>query len=55
MKLLHTMVRVGDLPRAIAFYRKAGYAEVGTHVFVVGRDPQTDRIMTRALAGMGAA
>ena len=42
-------------PRAIAFYRKAGYAEVGTHVFVVGRDPQTDRIMTRALAGMGAA
>jgi GNAT superfamily N-acetyltransferase len=42
-------------PRAIAFYRKAGYVEVGTHVFVVGTDPQTDRIMTRSLAGMGAA
>jgi ribosomal protein S18 acetylase RimI-like enzyme len=42
-------------PRAIAFYRKAGFADVGAHVFVVGTDPQTDRIMTRPLAGMGAA
>ncbi|MFN0097433.1 MAG: GNAT family N-acetyltransferase [Gemmatimonadaceae bacterium] len=40
-------------PRAIAFYRKFGYADVGAHVFVVGTDPQTDRIMTRPLAGMG--
>ena len=42
-------------PRAIAFYRKVGYADVGAHVFVVGTDPQTDRIMTRPLASMGAA
>jgi ribosomal protein S18 acetylase RimI-like enzyme len=38
-------------PRAIAFYLKAGYSEVGTHLFVVGTDPQTDRIMTRSLVG----
>lgn len=38
-------------PRAIAFYRKAGYVDVGAHVFVVGTDPQTDRLMVRPLAG----
>jgi ribosomal protein S18 acetylase RimI-like enzyme len=36
-------------PRAKAFYRKCGFADVGSHVFVVGTDPQTDRIMTRTL------
>lgn len=34
-------------PRAIAFYRKCGFADVGSHLFVVGSDPQTDRIMVR--------
>jgi ribosomal protein S18 acetylase RimI-like enzyme len=42
-------------PRAIAFYRKAGYSEVGSHTFVVGTDPQTDRILTRALDTEGGA
>lgn len=36
-------------PRAIAFYRKVGFVDVGQHVFTVGTDPQTDRIMTRPL------
>lgn len=36
-------------PRAIAFYRKAGFSEAGTTVFHVGNDPQTDRVMVRAL------
>ncbi len=36
-------------PRAIAFYRKAGYTDVGAHTFVVGTDPQTDRILTKSL------
>lgn len=36
-------------PRAIAFYRKMGYVDVGAHVFVVGTDPQTDRLLTRSL------
>lgn len=36
-------------PRAIAFYCKCGFRDVGTHVFMVGTDAQTDRIMTRAL------
>ena len=36
--------------RAIAFYRKAGYVDVGSHTFVVGTDHQTDRILTRSLA-----
>jgi len=36
-------------PRAIAFYRKWGFAEAGEHVFPVGTDPQCDIIMTRVL------
>jgi diamine N-acetyltransferase len=34
-------------PRAIAFYRKFGFAEVGAHDFMLGRDRQTDLIMAR--------
>lgn len=33
--------------RAQAFYRKAGFTDAGSHVFMVGTDPQTDRIMAR--------
>jgi RimJ/RimL family protein N-acetyltransferase len=36
-------------PRAISFYRKCGFLDVGSHVFVLGSDPQTDRIMLRPL------
>lgn len=35
--------------RALAFYRKWGFMEVGSHEFVVGTDPQTDLIMERTL------
>jgi diamine N-acetyltransferase len=35
-------------PRAIAFYRKHGFVEVGSHVFQLGRDPQRDLLMVRA-------
>ena len=34
-------------PRAIAFYRKWDFVEVGDHVFQLGTDPQRDIIMTR--------
>jgi ribosomal protein S18 acetylase RimI-like enzyme len=37
-------------PRAQAFYRKCGFRQVGTQVFVVGTDPQTDHVMLRELA-----
>jgi ribosomal protein S18 acetylase RimI-like enzyme len=37
--------------RAKAFYSKCGFTDVGSHVFVVGTDPQTDRIMARQLQG----
>jgi diamine N-acetyltransferase len=37
-------------PRAIAFYTKYGFSDVGSKVFVVGTDPQTDRVMTRQIA-----
>jgi ribosomal protein S18 acetylase RimI-like enzyme len=40
-------------PRAIAFYRKSGFVEVGDHVFPVGRDPQRDVVMARAVAANG--
>ena len=36
-------------PRASAFYRKWGFVDVGTKGFVLGRDHQTDRVMTRAV------
>jgi ribosomal protein S18 acetylase RimI-like enzyme len=36
--------------RAQAFYRKCGFEKVGTKIFVVGSDPQTDNVMLRVLA-----
>ena len=33
--------------RAQAFYRKAGFMDVGAQTFRLGRDVQTDRVMTR--------
>ena len=36
-------------PRALAFYGKCGFVDVGEHVFLFGTDPQTDRVMARAL------
>lgn len=36
-------------PRAIAFYRKIGFAECGTQVFTLGNDPQRDLVMARRL------
>jgi ribosomal protein S18 acetylase RimI-like enzyme len=36
-------------PRAIAFYVKCGFRDVGSHPFMVGRDLQTDRIMSRVI------
>lgn len=35
--------------RALAFYGKCGFADVGEHVFLFGTDPQTDRVMARIL------
>jgi len=32
-------------PRAIEFYKKWGFNEIGTHVFNLGNDPQKDYIM----------
>ena len=34
-------------PRAIAFYKKFGFLEVGVHVFPLGSDPQRDIVMSR--------
>jgi diamine N-acetyltransferase len=35
--------------RAIAFYTKCGFIDVGEHAFFVGGDEQTDRVMSRSL------
>ena len=35
--------------RAQAFYRKCGFRKVGTQIFLVGTDPQTDNVMLREL------
>jgi len=36
-------------PRAIAFYTKCGFSDVGEKTFVVGTDHQTDRVMAREI------
>jgi ribosomal protein S18 acetylase RimI-like enzyme len=36
-------------PRAIAFYTRSGFRDVGSQGFVLGTDHQTDRIMLRPL------
>lgn len=38
-------------PRAIAFYLKCSFVEVGDHVFPLGNDPQRDIVMARPVAG----
>ncbi len=35
---------------AIAFYRRWGFEDVGSHAFQLGRDLQTDRVMARPVA-----
>jgi ribosomal protein S18 acetylase RimI-like enzyme len=35
--------------RAKAFYRKNGFSDAGSHVYMVGTDAQTDRIFVRSL------
>jgi len=35
--------------RAMAFYRKFGFEDVGSHLFHIGQDPQLDRILARDL------
>ena len=34
-------------PRAVAFYKKFGFSEIGEHVFPLGNDPQRDIVMAR--------
>jgi len=40
-------------PRAIAFYAKSGFVDVGTADFFVGHDRQTDRVLMLDLRGDG--
>jgi ribosomal protein S18 acetylase RimI-like enzyme len=37
-------------PKAIAFYHKVGFTEVGEHIFQLGSDPQRDIILLRRLS-----
>jgi GNAT superfamily N-acetyltransferase len=37
-------------PRALAFYRKAGFSDVGNTIYRVGPDPQTDRVLLAQVA-----
>lgn len=41
-------------PRAIAFYRKCGFAVVGDHVFMLGQDRQRDLILAAPLDGLSS-
>ena len=41
--------------RAKAFYEKTGFTDVGSHTFMVGTDPQTDRILVRPVPAMNVA
>jgi ribosomal protein S18 acetylase RimI-like enzyme len=35
--------------KAIRFYEKQGFNDIGTQTFVLGADVQTDRVMARPL------
>lgn len=41
--------------RAIAFYLKSGFTKVGSHVFIVGADPQTDLVLVSPLLRQAAS
>ncbi len=41
--------------RAKAFYQKSGFVDAGSHMFMVGKDAQTDRILVRILHHSGLA
>jgi GNAT superfamily N-acetyltransferase len=41
-------------PRAIRFYAKHGFEDVGSHGFQLGSDLQTDRVMARPIEGASA-
>lgn len=48
----HDVIWLGvwqENPRAVAFYERWGFQKVGTHVFQLGNDPQTDWIMQRGV------
>lgn len=40
--------------RALAFYRKAGFRDVGSHFFDVGSDRQTDRVLVAVVPAQAA-
>ena len=40
-------------PRAIAFYVKCGYHDVGSAPFLLGTDQQTDRVLVARLTPAG--
>jgi len=42
-------------PKAIAFYKKVGFAAVGEHVFPLGNDPQRDIVMARPVVAAKTA
>ena len=41
--------------RAIRFYERSGFADVGSQAFTLGRDLQTDRVMMRRVAPRSSA
>ena len=41
--------------RAIRFYQKHGFADIGSQVFLLGTDLQTDRVMSRSIREADAA
>lgn len=41
--------------RAMAFYRKAGFVEIGSTYYMVGSDRQTDRVFLASLSPRGSA
>jgi len=40
-------------PRAIAFYKKVGFVDRGSHEFLVGSDRQTDRVLVAPVQADG--
>jgi ribosomal protein S18 acetylase RimI-like enzyme len=41
-------------PRAIAFYAKSGFVDIGSHDFFVGADRQTDQVFVAPVHDPGS-
>lgn len=48
-KVLYLVKRMGENEKALQFYQKHGFYQIGTHYFVMGQEKQTDYVLRKDL------